>query len=224
MLRRPRSCVRLTGLLPPETPGQTRPCRRNHERTALQHRPRIPSLDQDAQCPVCGQVLDRFCDHVVVCPCGRDRNRRHTAVAHASVHRRRRPVCSKPVRTLTAFHSGPALVDLPTFGFLHVQDMPPEAWDIAVTFCLRPQTRSPGPTTSTQNLADCKTLKRTFHDTANRCHQLGNRFTSVVFDGDARGWGDSARSLVTWISQRLSTTSHRTPSDINLELALITPP
>ena len=81
--------------------------------------------------------------------------------------------------------------------------MAPEAWDLAVTSCLRPAARSSGPTTiSTQRLAEYETLKRTFHIAGNRCHQ-----------------SDSARNLVTWISQRLSTTSLRTASDINLELA-----
>ena len=79
--------------------------------------------------------------------------------------------------------------------------------DFAVTSCLHPA----GPKTlSTQNLANYETLKLTFHDTANRCHQKGIRPTPVVFDGHARG---------SWISQRLNTTSLRTRRDTNLELA-----
>ena len=38
-----------------------------------------------------------------------------------------------------------------------------------------------------ENLRDSETQKRTFHDTANRCHQNGIRFTPVVFDGHAGG-------------------------------------
>ena len=41
----------------------------------------------------------------------------------------------------------------------------------------------------------------------------------MVFDGHAGGWGDFVRNSVTWISHRPSTSSLRTPSDINLELA-----
>ena len=60
----------------------------------------------------------------------------------------------------------------------------------------------------TRNLEECETLKRTFRDTANRSHQNRIRFIVVVFDGHAGGGGaDSAR------------TSHRTPNDINLEVA-----
>ena len=48
-------------------------------RTGLQHLLWIPFLDQDSQCPLCGKVLDRFCDHAV-CPCAGDRNLRYNAI------------------------------------------------------------------------------------------------------------------------------------------------
>ena len=68
------------------------------------------------------------------------------------------------------------------------------ACDFAVT-CLRPVTRNPGPTaSSTQNLAYDETLKRTFHDTANRCHQNGLRFTLWFFGGHAGGWQPATSS------------------------------
>ena len=73
-----------------------------------------------------------------------------------------------------------------------------------------PAIQNPGPLTApTQNLTDYETLKRTFHNTATRCHDSGIRVTTVVFDGHAGGKSDSARTQVTCIS-------HRTPSDINL--------
>ena len=72
-----------------------------------------------------------------------------------------------------ASHDRPADVWIP-----HGKDMIPEAWDSAVTSSLRPATRNPGPTTTpTQNLAEHENLKRTLHDTANRCHRSGLRFT-----------------------------------------------
>ena len=40
-------------------------------------------------------------------------------------------------------------------------------------------------TTTTQNLSEDETLKSTFQDTANRCHQNDIRFTPTVFDGHA---------------------------------------
>ena len=98
----------------------------------------------------------------------------------------------------------------------HGEDSAPEAWDFAITsFAHLPD---PGLVTApTQNQTGYKTLRRTFHDTAARCHQNGIRFTPAVFHADELR--DSARTLVTRVSHRLSTTSHRTRSDINLELA-----
>ena len=69
----------------------------------------------------------------------------------------------------------------------------------------------------TQNLRDYEIRKRTFHDTANRCHHRTASASPQWFLTDTLGGcGDSARNLVTWTSQRLSTTSHHTPSDIHL--------
>ena len=82
----------------------------------------------------------------------------------------------------------------------------------------RPETRNPGHTTSsTQNLTENGTLKRTFHHTVIRCHENG--LCQWVFDGHVGSWEDSASNLATCISEHLRTTSHRTPSDINLEVA-----
>ena len=49
---------------------------------------------------------------------------------------------------------------------------------------LVPPPSGPG-TTNTQNLTDKETLKRTFHDTANRCHDNCSCSTPVVLDGHA---------------------------------------
>ena len=53
-----------------------------------------------------------------------------------------------------------------------------DPWDLAAS---AQRLGTPGTTTS-ENLAECETLKRMFHDTANRCHHNGLRFTPVVFD------------------------------------------
>ena len=69
-------------------------------------------------------------------------------------------------------------------------DRPADVWipHQTVTSRLRPASRSPGPTTTAiQNLTDYETVKRTFHDTANRCHQNGLRFAPK----DTRGAGET---------------------------------
>ena len=40
---------------------------------AVKRRLRMPLFSEDRFCPCCGQVLDRFGDHALVCACGGDR-------------------------------------------------------------------------------------------------------------------------------------------------------
>ena len=90
-------------------------------RAALQHRLRIPFLDQDTA----PRVLGRFCDNAAACACAGDRNLRHTAVAHvccdAAQEAGLRPPkekrgSSNPAWSLMASHIGTVLTDLPTSG------------------------------------------------------------------------------------------------------------
>ena len=69
---------------------------------ALQHRLRIPILDQDTHCPLCGKVLDCLYDHAAVCPCARDPCLlRSRPACKPSLPRKRKPACSNPAQTLT---------------------------------------------------------------------------------------------------------------------------
>ena len=58
------------------------------------------------QCALRGQVLDCFSDEAALCPCD----------ARDPGHRKSKLACSSPDLTLTAFHIGPAMTDLPTSG------------------------------------------------------------------------------------------------------------
>ena len=93
---------------------------------------------------------------------------------HASeLRRRRQGSCNRP-----DFDGLPqqGSLDRPADVWVpHGKDMAPEAWCFDFTSSPRPATRSPGPTTTSTH-ADYETIKRTFHDTANRCHQNGVRF------------------------------------------------
>ena len=83
---------------------------------------------------------------------------------------------SSPAQTPTSLDR-PADVWIP-----HGADSVPEAWNFAVTSCLRPAPRNP----VTPNLADCETHNK-FHDAPSRCHDRDIRFTPAVFDGHAGG-------------------------------------
>ena len=121
-------------------------------RVALQHLHRIPFLDQDTQCSSCGQVLERF-GLAAVCPCAGSRYWRHTAAAHVfyeAAPGSRPPTSegsSNPAQTSTPLPQWVSLDRPDDVWIPHVKDMAPDAWDLAVTTCLRPATRSPSPAT-----------------------------------------------------------------------------
>ena len=85
-------------------------------------------------------------------------------------------------QTPTDIHNVPDSTDPtdpPTYGFLHGKEKMLEDWDFTVTSCLCMAAPNSGLTT-TQSLTEDETLKRTFHDTGNRCRQNGIRLTPVV--------------------------------------------
>ena len=47
---------------------------------SLKRRLRAPVFDAEHHCPLCGEVVDRFGDHALVCGCGGDRTVRHNAI------------------------------------------------------------------------------------------------------------------------------------------------
>ena len=49
-------------------------------RVAVKRRLRAPVFDEDNYCPCCGDVLDKWGDHALICACGGDRTVRHNAL------------------------------------------------------------------------------------------------------------------------------------------------
>ena len=58
-------------------------------RVSLRRRLRMPSWTQDTSCTLCGEVMDQWGDHALVCGCGGDRVTRHNMirnVAHSAAN------------------------------------------------------------------------------------------------------------------------------------------
>ena len=47
---------------------------------SIKRRLRAPVFETEHQCPVCGEVMDRWGDHALTCSCGGDRTVRHNAI------------------------------------------------------------------------------------------------------------------------------------------------
>ena len=108
-------------------------------------------------------------------PCGRPRLR---------ARKKRQPQPNTDGLPQRASHDCPADVRVPP------GPSTPETRNFAVTSCLRPATRNPGPRTSaTQYLTVSEAHKRKSCETAARCQASGILVTLVVFDDQAGGWG-----------------------------------
>ena len=73
-------------------------------------------------------------------------------------------------------------------------DRPADVWTARSPLTSAQRNLSQG-TTTTQNMTDYESLKRTFHQTVNRCHQNGIRLTPGFSAGHA-GWGRTLHA--TW--------------------------
>ena len=47
---------------------------------SIKRRLRLPIFEADTPCPMCGQCMDSFADHALVCPCKGDRTIRHNCL------------------------------------------------------------------------------------------------------------------------------------------------
>ena len=91
---------------------------------------------------LCGEVLDRFCDHAAVCPCARDGNRRHERLPTSSAKPpRKQPPDKEQTGLLQPRLDSDGLPQRASHD-TRGKDVIPEARDFAVT-CLRPATRNP---------------------------------------------------------------------------------
>ena len=206
-------------------------------KTALKRRLRVPVFAADGFCPCCGNCLDRFGDHALVCPCKGDRTVRHNSIRNAlhedAVHAGLRPEKEKQgllpnrpeedgLRGVTGDRR-PADVWLPRGANGRGQ-----ALDFACTSGLRTDLMQRVSETPNIVFEQYENLKRSFKDTARVCEEQGFEFIPMILEAHAGAWSPVARRIIdlvakgqtaTWnepgntsslrIAQRLSTALHR---------------
>ena len=160
--------------------------------------------------------------HAAVCPCAGDCNRRLNAAAHVFHEATESGPPPTPPRHREAPHNSSASTVWPTCGSLTGRI---QLWKPGTAKSPRVCTGPP------ETLAHWRPL----HPEPDRLRDTQEGHSTIPppgattaesdslqrsFDCHAGGWGDSARPLVTRISQRHSSTSHRTPNDIKLDLRM----
>jgi hypothetical protein len=184
-------------------------------RIFLQRRLRLRVTEQDEACMACGGVMDTWGDHALVCPCQGDRTRRHNIMrdlvaveaARGSLGPEKEKAGLLPHRPPEdGVGSGadqrednnearrPADVWLPRgAGFSGGR---PEALDFAVTSGLRRDRLARCLTSAESICEDYAETKREYKDTDKQVSEQGMKFTPIIFEAHAGGWGLAARQII----------------------------
>ena len=197
---------------------------------------RMPIWSQDTNCPLCGQVMDQWCDHALVCGCSGDRVTRHNLVRDVVHSAANDTACvgvvlekpglllpHDPVDDRPPGHDPkdpsspgrrPADVWVPT-GPSGGQ----EAWDFSITsaLCLGPA--FPDPAAFSSVFSSVESRKRAFLNTASQCAQAGISFCPLVIEAVGSGWSDSLRSVVACIASESNRCSPVRHSDASFKIA-----
>ena len=203
----------------------------------LRRRLRMPIWSQDTHCSLCGQTMDRWGDHALVCSCGGDRVTRHNMIRDV-VHS-----AANDVACLGAVLEKPGLLvprDPADFDRPPEPDPPdpssasrrpadvwvprgpgggPEAWDFSVTSAFRLGPAVPDQSAFVDVFSSVEARKRTFLDTASQCLSAGITFCPLVIEAVGGGWSDALRSVVSWIASEGKRNSSDGCSDASFKIA-----
>ena len=206
-------------------------------KVSILRRLRMPIWAQDTNCSLCGQVMDKWGDHALVCSCGGDRVVRHNMirdVVHSAANLKaglgailekpgllipRDPLdCDRPPDPdppdLSSSSRRPADVWVP-----RGPSGRPEAWDFSVTSAFRLGPSAPDPAAFSSVFSSVEARKRGFLDTASQCSQAGIHFCPLVLEAVGGGWSEALRAVVSWIASESNRHSSLSHSDTSFKIA-----
>jgi len=176
-------------------------------RIAVKRRLRMQLLATPSFCPACGEGMDIFGDHALVCMCQGDRTLRHNAVRNCA-NRFLKAAALNPVKETTGLL--PPRLDVDTIretlgsrGRRPADIWVPEfrgngsaALDFAVTSGLRTDALQASALDARQCVGNYESAKRLYLDTAAQCTEQGIQFIPMVVEGHGGSWGPAAKD--TW--------------------------
>ena len=170
----------------------------------------MPVFSSEFHCPFCDDVVDRYGDHCLVCPCGGDRTKRHNKLRNevfffcnaAGLNPElERPGLLQPRPLLGVSpedgssrdpnpNRRPADVFLPRW-----RRGIPAALDFAVTSGLRDSVVQDSAHDSSAVVTQYEDFKCQYLNTASLCADEGIKFIPVVAEAHGGGWGREAHKL-----------------------------
>ena len=177
-------------------------------RVLLRLRLRLPVADEDAACPFCDGVADRFGDHSLCCTCGGDRVKRHNRLRSLLACRAQaaglqtevekpgllppRVECDGAPEDGVRRPAGRRPADV-WVGNWNMRG--PAAFDLAVTSGMRARCLPASTTDAARPAEDYEARKRTHMNTQTVCAAEGLQFIPLVVEA---GGGWAAAAMQTW--------------------------
>ena len=197
-------------------------------RVSLKRRIRAPIFEADAVCPCCGEAMDRWADHALVCACAGDRTVRHNAVRNqvcadaqdASLRPEREKAGLLPERPqsddLLRQRRGrrPADIWLP-----RGESGRSEALDFAITSSMRSDIFRQASLDPGLVFERYERYKRGYQDTAAQCEARGFEFVPMVLEAHSGGWSGVARQKLAFIAEQAAQINHENPDATALRMA-----
>ena len=186
---------------------------------AFKRRLRVPLLEADDFCPMCGQVMDKWGDHALTCSCGGDRTVRHNALRNVVFEE------------ATASGLGPEREKAGLLPAELVARRPADVWlprgpggngcalDFAVTSGLRSDIFRPVIDDPSVVFERYEHEKRQHLQTEERCREAGFQFQPMVLEAHGGSWSPSARRVLDWIAQQGAASQGESAQVVGLKIA-----
>ena len=180
-------------------------------RVAMARRLRVPLLDDARGCPMCGEALDVFMDHALVCQCGGDRTLRHHAVRDA-LHSHCCRAGLQAEREKAGLLPPRPPEEGGREGALPQDRRPADVWlqrgpngratavDLAVSSGLGRDALLGSAADGTATCAQYEDRKRGYLDTAAQCEAASLDFEPFVLEAHGGGMGVAARRVLAYVA------------------------
>ena len=186
---------------------------------ALKRRIRLRVCEEDRFCRCCGETLDSFGDHALVCIGAGCRTEKHDKVRNllateadtAGATPEIEKIGLLPAYGLNGAGEDPTGVPLPPSRRrpadiyfprgLDIRQRGPVAVDIAITSGLQEKHFRHVVTENTKPSNDYETKKRTHNDTEDRCTRAGLTFQPAIFETHSGGWVGGSAKVVNFITK-----------------------
>ena len=179
-------------------------------RVAVARRLWVRVFDAAFWCPFCGEVMDVYGDHALVCPCQGDRTVRHNKIRDILWEESRAAGMDTTKEKANLLPARPQEDGMPDGEARRPADIwwaggvgsRGVAWDFAITSGMRKERLHDRGLDVRAVFEDYEDYKRTYKDTERQCKDQGFSFQPLVLEAHGGGWSKAFRAVVGEVARR----------------------